>query len=86
MVLLLLSALFVLSAMGFARYMAYLVRIPAMGLHEWERRRHYGMYEWRTMSRCRRCTVWVRADEVHLLPPDCDSTKDFLLVRDVMES
>lgn len=68
-------------------YMAYLRRRPAIGLHEWvPYRRDWGPLEFRTRVRCRRCRVTRPEDEVGVLPPDCESTKDFLLVKDVMES
>lgn len=77
------SALF---AIGLARYLTYILRSPAKGLHDWLPRSHHGMYGWKTMLRCRRCHVWVSQPEEALLPPDCAGTKDFLAVRDVMES
>lgn len=81
-----LAALVALSLIGLAKYLAYLLRRPARGLHEWVPRRHYTMFEWKTMLRCSRCHVWIRQDEEEVLPPDCAGTKDFLAVRDVMES
>ncbi len=81
-----LAAVAALSVIGLVKYISYFLRRPARGLHDWVPRSHHGLHGWKMMSRCRRCHVWVPHPEEALLPPDCAGTKDFLAVKDVMES